>query len=347
MAVSPQQQTALQPTPPALVKEGRVQTGFFQTPFRHVDLLAADLVGPKPLRWLRLKEWVGYGLHHPRFFGGILIQNAKYAASATVFLYDKQTQHHHEWQLAVLPWQASLPETLWHGQSLCQKGRDFVRFDHDVDHGRHVLTAQFAAKGNKPALDFALTALQDNSAVQPLVVSLPIGQRHHTYTHKSLLRLQGTVKIGPETHVFEPDRDRANLDEQKTFYPYQTQWKWGCFYSKTAQGHEVLVNVVHQMTPHGQQGEDAIWFDGQLRLIPQPTIVALPEPGHFQMESPGALRLRFVTAGTKREVLNYGVVGMHYDQFYGPYSGEVCDPQGQWHDIGQVFGALEVMAARF
>ena len=338
---------ALLPTPPALVHAGGVHTGFFDRPFAHVALDDAPLVGPRPLRWWRLKQWVGFGLHHERFFGGILIQNARIAGSGTVFLYDRVDRRHYEWQLVDVPWRVTLPETLWQGQSLCRRGRDFLQFDHDLTHGQHTLVAQVAATATMPALDLRIVATQDLARVQPLVVSLPIGARHHTYTHKSPLELDGHIRIGTQTHAVVPGRDVANLDEQKTFYPYRSQWWWGCLAPRTADGRLILVNFVNQMTPPGQQGEDAIWVDGQLRLIPQPTITAGTTPGTYDIVSPGALRLTFHAVGAKREKQWFGVIAMDYAQHYGPYTGEVADADGQWHHVDGVFGALERMDARF
>lgn len=339
--------TPIRPAPPALVENGQIHTGFFALPPRKLRLLDAPLVGPRPLRWLRLKEWVGFGIHHERFFGGILIQNAKIAGSGTVFLYDKVTARHLEWQLVDLPWRVRLPEVLWQGQSLCQSGNNFLRFDHDLDHGRHTLTAQVAETADMPALALTLVAHQDLATTDPLVVSLPIGARHHTYTHKSPLRLEGSVRIGSEVHTFLPERDVANLDEQKTFYPYRSQWWWGCLATRTPEGREIMVNFVQQMTAHGQQGEDAVWIDGKLRLIPQPTIEALDTPGRWRIEAPGALRLTFQAVGAKTEKRNFGVAKMDYAQHYGPYEGEVAAPDGTWLPVSGAFGALERMVARF
>ncbi len=342
---------AVRPTPPALVENGRIHSGFFATPFRRVDLLAAGLMGGalgRPLRWLRLKEWVGFGLNHPRFFGGILVQDAKLAASGTAYLYDRVERRLYEWLVVELPFRAEIPETLWRGRTRCGSGGRRLQFDHDLENGRHQVTVRVPATGATPALAVDLTLHQDWRAVEPLVVSLPIGPEHHTYTHKSPLRLEGRVTVGGRSHDFDPKRDLGNLDEQKTFYPYRSSWKWGCFVGRSTGGREIMINFVNQMTPAELPGEDALWVDGRLTLLPQPEITRDEGSGIVRVaDREGRLSLRFTPEGAKREKRAWGLLHLDYEQAFGRYEGEVVDEGGTKHRIDGIFGALETMAARF
>lgn len=337
-------------TPPALVEHGRVHTGFFATPFRRVNLLdAPNLGGPlgRPLRWLRLKEWVGFGLNHPRFFGGILVQDAKVAASGTAYLYDREERRLLEWLVVDVPGHARLPETLWRGETRCGWGDRRFHFRHDLEHGRHEVHVRVPASSRTPALAVDLTLHQDWRTVDPLVVSLPIAPDHHTYTHKSPLRLEGTITVGATSFTFDPARDLGNLDEQKTFYPYRSAWRWGCFVARSVGGREVMVNVVNQMTPPDQPGEDALWVDGKLELLPRPEIAALGG-GAFRLADPlGRLDLGFATDGAKVERRDYGLLRIDYEQAFGRYDGRVVDESGEVHRVEGAYGALERMNARF
>lgn len=343
--------TAIRPTPPALVEHGRIHTGFFATPFRRVNLLdAANMGGPlgRPLRWLRLKEWVGFGLNHPRFFGGILVQNAKLIASGTAYLYDRVERRLLEWLVVDLPSRAELPETLWRGRTRCGSGRRRFQFDHDLENHRHHITVRVPGTGATPALAVDLTLHQDWRTVDPLVVSLPIPPDHHTYTHKSPLRLEGRITVGGRSHLFDPERDLGNLDEQKTFYPYRSSWRWGCFVGRSTGAREVMVNFVNQMTPSELPGEDALWVDGRLTLLPQPEIRQDEDRRTVRVaDREGRLSLRFTPEGAKREKRAWGLVHLDYEQAFGRYDGEVVDEEGTKHGIEGVFGALETMTARF
>lgn len=333
-------------TPAALVENGVIHTGFFKRPFSRVNLLDAPLLGSRLRRRFRLKEWNGFGVTHPRLFGGIIIQNAKYAAAGAVYLYDRALHRKYEWLLADLPYRVRLPETLWSGDSVCARGGDAMRFRHRLSEGRHEISAGFAARNGVPALAIDLVAHQDLGCVDPLVVSLPIGTSHHTYTHKSPLRLAGRVRIGSTSFDFEPSRDIGNLDEQKTFYPYHSRWWWGCFGVYTAEGRQVMLNFVDQMTPRDQPGEDALWIDGKLEILARPEIV--PDGARYRIEdSGGRLRLVFTPAGAKAEKRNFIAAAMDYAQMYGTYDGTLVDGSGRTHQIVGAFGALERMAARF
>ncbi len=338
-------------TPPVLVEAGRIQTGFFKTPFRRANLLDADNMGGRRgrmLRWLRLKEWVGYGVNHEKLFGGIIIQNAKYAASGTVYLYDRETRRKQEWLIVDWPLRARLPETLWNSESRCGGGRRFLRFEHDLERNRHRIRSEVKAGRKNPALFIDLVCHQDWRRVDPLVVSLPIAPDHHTYTHKSPLRLEGVVRIGGLEYVFDPERDLGNLDEQKTFYPYRSKWKWGCFTVLTKDGREIMLNVVDQMTHEGEPGEDALWVDGKMELLAPPVIAALSGRGDYRIETPdGRVNVRFAAEGSKAEKRNFQLIRMDYEQYFGRYDGEIVDGQGNRHIIEGAFGALERMDARF
>lgn len=341
----------IQHTPDVLVRNGRIETGFFQTPFRRVNLLESNCCGgpaAMPLRWLRLKEWVGFGLCHPRLFGGILVQDAKLAASGTVYLFDRHRRRSYEWLVLGWPGRVQLPETLWEGQTRCSGYHGGIEMDHHLDQGRHDVRIRIAATRRMPALVVDLTLHQDLSEANPLVVSLPIPPDHHTYTHKSPLRLEGSIRIGGQDYAFRPDRDLGNLDEQKTFYPWRSHWHWGCFVAPSAKGNQIMVNFVDQMTPRDQPGEDALWVDGRLMLMPRPEIHPSETPGEVRIEDPqGRMRLRFRKHGAKVERRNFGLICMDYEQAFGPYSGEVQDDQGRTHRIVNAFGALERMVARF
>ncbi len=341
----------IQETPQSLVENGRIHAGFFREPFRSVNLLDADTFGGalgRPLRWLRLKEWVGFAFDHPRFYGAMIIQDAKYAASGTVYLFDRMTGRKWEWLVVGLPGQVRLPETLWQGESRCALGADGLHFAHDLARGRHTVRVRMRARGEIPELQADFVLLQDIRTVAPLVVSLPIGPQHHTYTHKSPLRLQGSLRLGDTVVEFDPQRDFGNLDEQKTWYPYRSRWQWGTFVGLSRAGQCVALNVVDQMTPKDRPGEDALWVEGRLMLMQRPEFTQEGVFGDYRLaDRAGRIRLRFTAEGAKTEQRNWGVAALDYAQHFGRYSGDVTDDAGAVHAIDGVPGVVERMAARF
>ncbi|HEX72853.1 MAG TPA: DUF2804 family protein, partial [Candidatus Hydrogenedentes bacterium] len=114
--------SAILETPPALVENGNIHCGFFKTPFHRANLLdARNPGGPlgRPFRCFRLKEWIGFGINHPRMYGSVLIQNARYAASGTFYAYDKEHAQMVERTMIANPFRLHLPETLWRGSTRC------------------------------------------------------------------------------------------------------------------------------------------------------------------------------------------------------------------------------------
>lgn len=329
-----------------------IHYGFFDRPFRKVDMLDAPLLrGPlgRLGRRLRLKEWVGFGIGHRDLYGGILIQHAGYAASGTAYLVDRTTKQMYEWLVVDLPWRLTMPDTLYADETVARQGRDVMRFTHELDAARrHTMTIDVAATKAKPSLRVRLTLHQDMAKVDPLVVSLPIEPGHLTYTHKSPLTMEGEIVVGDKTYRCDPAHDFANLDEQKTYYPYRSRWFWGSFVTRTADGALVMTNFVDQMTPKDQPGEDAIWVDGKLEYVAAPAFLPQGSPGSYRLEdAAGRIKLAFTPEGAKSEVRNYGLVAMDYHQYYGRYDGTVTDAQGRAHTIRSAYGALERMSARF
>lgn len=342
---------AILETPNALVEAGRIHCGFFRRPFRTVNLLDAHQPGPvlgRAFRRLRLKEWVGFGINHPQLFGGILIQNSGYAASGVFYLYHRDTQAHSEWLIVDWPAHVKLPETLWKGGCRCGADKRHITFTHDLEHFQHRIEAVMPARGGNPALRAELTLHQDWREIDPLVVSLPIPPHHHTYTHKSPVRIEGCITVGDREYIFDPERDWGNLDEQKTYYPYRSRWHWGCFVGRSMEGHDVMLNLVDQMTEKGAPAEDALWVDGHLHLLQPAAFIAGGADGVFNLvDKASQIDLHFTAEGAKKEKRNYLAVAMDYKQYYGCYQGCVTDNEGRVHTIQNLFGALEQMRARF
>lgn len=342
--------TAIKPTPAQIANAGKIEKGVFRQPFRTVNLLDTNLVSAaagRGFRNFRLKEWVGFGITHEDMFGGILIQNAKYVGSGVVYLYDRKERQMHEWKIVVPASSVQIPEALWNGSTSCSFRSSRMQFEHKLESKYHHINAQFPATRKKPKLEIDITAHQNIEKDEPLVVSFPIARHHHTYTHKSPLSLEGSIKFGERTIRFDPKTHFGNLDEQKTFYPYRSSWKWGTFVYKTAENTILMLNFVNQMTPPGEQGEDALWVDGRLEMLEQPLIKQL-DPDHWRVETADkSIALDFTRDGEKKEVLNLGLVMMNYAQMFGNYNGTVRDASGQTHTIVNAYGALEKMKARF
>ncbi len=344
------------PTPPRLVENGRPHSGFFQTPFRVANILDTIRPGRKLpgalgrwFRLLRLKSWIGFGLGHPELYGAILIQNAHYLAGCGAYFFDPATGVKHDWSIVVPPWKVAMPETLWNARVQCADRRSRVIFEHHLEEGWHRVVASFPTKRETPALEIDLTLHQPLDAFDPLVFSMPIPPAHHTYTHKSPVRLEGTVRVGHREYTYDPGRDLGNLDEQQTYYPYRTRWRWASFATRLSGGRELMINLVNQMTPPDEPGEDALWVDGRIRLLRPARIEPEDEPGNYRIYSPdGAISLKFTAEGARHEHPQLVLAAMDYYQYFGRFSGHVTDPEdGQTFAIQDVYGPLEDMRARF
>jgi len=242
-----------------------------------------------------------------------------------------------------------MPETLWNARLVCANRHSRVIFEHRLEEGWHRVMASFPPRGNTPSLQIDLMLRQPLEEIDPLVFSMPIPPAHHTYTHKSPVRLEGTVRIGSREYTYDPDRDLGNLDEQQTYYPYRTRWRWASFATRLTTGRELMINLVNQMTPPDEPSENALWVDGRIRLLEPARIEPEEIPGHYRISSlDESLFLRFAAEGARHERHQLIVASMDYYQYFGRFSGHVTDPEdGQGYPIRDVYGPLEDMQARF
>lgn len=344
------------PTPPALVERGIPHAGFFEKPFRIANILDSKKPGrllPGRLgyvfRLLRLKSWIGFGLGHPSLYGAILVQNAHYVAGCGSYFYFPDTGKKYDWSIVTLPWRVRMPDTLWNARLVCEDRRNSVLFEHCLEKGYHRIKASFAGENDTPPLQIDLMLHQPLDQIDPLVFSMPIKPAHHTYTHKSPVRLEGTVRIGGDTFEYTPERDLGNLDEQLTYYPYLTRWRWASFATRIDTGREIMINLVNQMTPPEEPGEDALWIDGKIRLLNPAAITPTGSPGRYEIRSAdGGIDLVFTAEGSRREKHQLILAAMDYYQYFGRFQGQVKDPaDGQVYRIRDVYGPLEDMRARF
>jgi len=67
---------------------------------------------------------------------------------------------------------------------------------------------------------------EDLDVTEPLVQISPITNTRPFYTHKTAVPASGSIVLGSQEIVLERRSAIALIDEQKTYYPYFSFWKW-------------------------------------------------------------------------------------------------------------------------
>jgi hypothetical protein len=222
---------------------------------------------------------------------------------------------------------------------------------HRIGGGEHRLTLRAPAGRDMPALSAELTLADDPRAVQPCVVSLPLGPEATMYSHKVPLPLSGHIAVDGKTHQVSADSSVAVIDIHQAHYPHETRWQWATFAFHHPQRGLVGLNL----TRNGVQdavtyNENALWVDGQVdRLAPAWFEFTdrndLSKPWRMGTED-GRVDLTFTPVSGRKDRTRYPMVAAVYDQPYGLFSGNLVT--GSWPlEVDGVLGICEDHWARW
>lgn len=298
----------------------------------------------RSMRGWRLKEWVGFTLVHPEFYGSMIIQNAAYLASSEIYTVEAGVLTQHARNAAG----GSLrpPEVLLDGGHVeVRKPGYLITYDFTPD--LIAVVIDIAAAKSAAAIRGSLS-LDPAGASAPLSVSShlpPPRSDAKMYTYKALFPASGTLTVGERAYAFDPTRDLAVIDEHKSFFPYRTRWLWGTFAMITSEG-PVGANFARRPELPGEPEESCLWTPGLAEPLADVSFQRAPD-GSWQIASTdGRLEVIFTPQGRKGVKHQLGLVAIDYFQMYGTYRG-VLRGQRRAYDITDVHGVCESMKTRF
>ena len=336
------------PTPVRLVEGGHRHHGRFAARPDDVNPLAAQSGVRRPLAWLRLKQWLGWTILHPDLSSSFILQDAHYLASSEIYVRDPGglVEHARNARGGSL----HLPRRLYPSSPRISAKGYRIGYDWAADPaGTHRIRAEVAAAPGQPAISVDLT-LDGARASAPLSVSAPL-PGGALYTHKAVFPAAGTITVGDRTHVVDPARDLAILDEHHSALPYRTRWLWGTFATMTPDG--ILgANVARRPTVPGSEEESCLWLPGADGPGDRPTVAPLSDIsftptsddplGPWDVASAdGVLDVTFVPEDRKSVKHQLVLAEIDYWQLVGSYTGVVAG-----RPLGGVRGVLESMRAR-
>ncbi len=345
----------IEPSPERIVDNGRMKFGTFKTPVENPDFLSVKMPGLSRFGFIkktRFKQWVGWGISHPEWYGCIFMLDAGITRAANFYSRNLVTGEKFKYsRISGKPFFEDAPDLI-KGTYSCNKKGFNLGIESDLASGGHRIKVSCAPEKNAPALEADLFFHEDLSRLQPLVVSLPLRSGHSIYTHKAPCPASGAVKVGDTVITLDPKRDIAILDEHRSFLPYVTKWRWTTCAGFDSQGRLVAVNLgIHDTISDNEKwNENCIWVDGKISYLGVPDF-------EFNMKNPiepwrivernGRADLTFTPVGVQPENNNFLIIKMRYSQPYGRFSGFVIDDDGNKHVFNDFFGVAEFMDARF
>ena len=324
------------------------QLPFLERPLQDAEVVDRVLGPAGSWRRWRTKEWLGFGITHGDIHLACLMQDAGYLASTTTYLFDRRSSALVQETRARPPGFVRMPLSLWAGRCEWATPGYRLAFDLSLREGRQRIRLDLGPSRRTPAVHGEME-LCVHEGTAPLVVHSTLASGGTLYTHKAIYPVQGTLRIGAETFEFDPSRDFAILDEQKTRFGHRTRWQWGTFAARTVDGHWWGANLADHDIAAGATHESCLWLGDKVEALGP---IAFEGDGGdpmkpWQVKDPaGRVRLTFHPQGCKPERLELGVVAVDYFQLCGRFVGAIEDARGVAWPV-DAWGVCERMRGRF
>jgi hypothetical protein len=342
-------------TPARMVETGgRIHFGTFDTPFTKANLLDAPLYAlPAPRFWknFRLKEWQHYGVITPSHYFGMVIFDAKFTALSFFYLYDRQSKTRLEYARQIFPGKAVRVAADMY-DDLCRFDAEGyrLRFENALGRGRHTLVVDIRGGASRPAVRGEITVFEDLDVFAPLVQVSPITPRRPFYTHKAAMPAAGLVQVGSREIVLRRTDCVALIDEQKTYYPYRSFWKWATAAGFSPDGKLWGFNLCRNLIADDEDAnENCFWMDG--RLVPLKAarfeFGDVMKPWRVKTTD-GRLEVLFEPLGERAGKVNTaGIIRSDFHQPFGIYSGRFAGGGAVGQTFSNLFGLAEHHVTRY
>ncbi len=345
----------MQITPERMVeKDGSINFGSFRTPFQNANILDAKLYPmPTPGFWknFRLKEWQHFGIVTPTHYFGMVIFDAKMVGVSFFYAYDrlKNTRFEHERQT---PGKSiSVAHQPYNDTCRFEAKGYQLRFENKLDRGFHQIAVDIEGDSERPAVKGDITIHEDLDVYEPLVQVSPITPTRPFYTHKAAVPVSGSMMVGSQKIVLERNECIALIDEQKTYYPYFSFWKWSTAGGYGNDGKLFAFNLCQNMIADDEDyNENCLWMDGKIHYLKAARFDFGDVMQPWKMKTTdGKLALSFIPLGERAQKMNIagGLILSDFHQPFGLYSGRFTEDGGVSHPIKDFFGLAEHHITRY
>ena len=344
---------AIEDPPERIVEDGLIRCGLFKSPVPKMNLLesnALDRSATSKLSLPPLLEWVGVGMVHPDWFFGLIIVNAQIASLGVLYGYCRRNgDYFSEDLLGARTW-VHVAESCWNDTTSLHTSGYNMEIDHNLEQGFHKVDIDISgSKGSrtKPPVCANLTWHENLAKVQPMVSMSPGQGNGFTYTHKSPMPTEGTMKIGEETITFDSRRDMTLFEEIKIAAGSDSMFKtkWNMFGGGGFDDRGTVIalaTVAGPQKPKLEWSENCLWVGNTLTHIGPVDYEVDPEdimkPWHVK-DRDGRLDITVRPEGGKTIDMR-PVLGV-YHQKCGAFSGTLVDASGQRHEVKDFYGAGE------
>jgi hypothetical protein len=343
-------------TPEKMVeKDGSINFGTFRTPFRKVNILDVPLYPSSckvPAFWkkFRLKEWQHFGIITATHYFGMVIFDAKFMGVSFFYAYDRIANKRFEHSVQLPGGAARIAGQVYDDSCEFAKKGYRLHFENQLKDGYHKIILDIDGKKDLPAVKGEIKIFEDLNSIEPLVQVSPVTSFRPFYTHKVAAPAEGEIMLGDKEIIIDRKQDVALMDEQKTYYPYSSFWKWSTAAGYNEYGELLAFNLCQNMITDDEDfNENCMWVDGKIYCL---------KAARFKFEkdilrpweiktTDGCLDLLFTPSGQRAEKINAGLILSDFHQPFGMYNGRFKDDDNRIYTISNLFGLAEHHVTRY
>jgi hypothetical protein len=321
------------PPPAALVTPaGELTYGVWNAPLQDVDLdRARPRLGgiglPMAAGRLRLKQWQHVCVCLPDLLLTFAIVDTGYLRLSWCHVAPLGGEEAFEHRRMGPHLKARIARALWQDRTELATRGYRIEIANSLAVGEHRVSLAIDRRGALPAISAELRIAHDLSAVEPLVVCLPLGNNRGMYSHKVPLPVSGRLRVGDDERIIDGDDSFAILDIHKAHYPRHTWWNWATLAGRDREGRAVGLNLTRNVCLDEERlNENAVWLEGKLtRLGPARFAFQRHDPLEpwYLTTTDGAVELEFLPRGKRSERIRLGLIRSVFHQPFGRFRGRI------------------------
>ena len=296
----------------------------------------------------RLKEWDYYYIGNDQFGVALTIADNSYMGLDSISFLSFTDK---PWQITQSPMRifpmgkTGLPTTSAAGISAIQ-GKGYA-MTFQVTEGKRVLTAHMDNFKEEKPIDIHITLTGEPQ--ESMVICTPFEKKAHFYYNQKIncMRAEGTVKIGTDTYVFEPDSAFGVLDWGRGVWTYHNTWYWGSA-SGLADGVDFGFNIGYGFGDTSAASENMLFYAGKAHKLSQVTFHIPMKDGEEDYLKPwkftsddGRFEMNFAPVLDRAVCTDFKVLKSDQHQVFGRFCGKAVLDDGTVVNVKNLMGFAE------
>ena len=217
---------------------------------------------------LRLKEWDYYYIGNDRFGVALTIADNSYMGLDSISFLSFEGE---PWEITrspmrILPMgKTGLPETSGVGVSKIS-GKGYA-MEFRVENGKRHLTARMDKFRGDAAID--IDVVLSREPAESMVICTPFEKPAHFYYNQKIncMRAEGTVKLGDDSYIFDPESAFGVLDWGRGVWTYHNTWYWGSASGRLEDGSDFGFNIGYGFGDTSAASENMLFHKGKAHKL--------------------------------------------------------------------------------